>query len=356
MLNLKENRSGIRQIALFGLSLFCLCADVEGMIGSRMSARRQTGVGAQVSGEFVRALHGYCMEARKDVGDLRNDNRLGLFSRARDGEPVNQSNFGGIVAREGRKLIVAFPGTRTDQFAETLVADVKADLGVYPLWFGDGGFADAVGEPEILVHAGFARVVEGYWDDMVARIEEAGEFDEIYFTGHSKGGGVALLSALKYAQKQRIPRSTHKVKVFTFAAPAVFRGDPGVELFYRHIDGLDAVCLYKNTDMVPYSTQPFDCRHVGIQGNIDLLKEDVKKIGGGLFSIVKAGYHVYKKEWLKAVSELPNTFQPVFIENHYLEQFTGEQIDAEMEVINYNYQHHPEMSINFMGKKKYEER
>ena len=108
--------------------------------------------------------------------------------------------------------------------------------------------------------------------------------------------------------------------------------------------------------MVPYSTQPFDCRHVGIQGNIDLLKEDVKKIGGGLFSIVKAGYHVYKKEWLKAVSELPNTFQPVFIENHYLEQFTGEQIDAEMEVINYNYQHHPEMSINFMGKKKYEER
>ncbi len=246
MFSLKKNHSSIRQqIALFGLSLFCLCADVEGMIGSRMSVRQQTGVGAQVSGEFVRTLHGYCMEARRDVGDLRNNNRLGLFSRARDGEPVNQSNFGGIVVKEGRKLIVAFPGTRTDQFAETLVADVKADLGVYPLWFGDGGFSNAVGEYEILVHAGFARVVEGYWDDMMARIRESGDFDEVYFTGHSKGGGVALLSALKYAHEQRVPRNAHKVKVFTFAAPAVFRGDPGVELFYRYVHGLDTVCLYK---------------------------------------------------------------------------------------------------------------
>ena len=177
-----------RKTTLLSVLLCCLWTNVEGMYGGLIPKFRQEGVGAQLSPDFVKILCKYCQKARSDISELQEERGLKLFSSAGNDEPVNQSNFGGIVAMEGRKLIVAFPGTRTDQFLETFMVDVKIDIGVYPWWFGDGDFSESVGESKILVHAGFAREVEDHWNDMISCIDHCGEFDEIYFTGHSKGG------------------------------------------------------------------------------------------------------------------------------------------------------------------------
>lgn len=86
-------------------------------------------------------------------------------------------------------------------------------------WFNDF-HAELISAPHLTgrVHAGFWQALDSLWVPLVqevkARLNAAGGACKLYITGHSKGGGMAPLAAMRFAVEEGIIPT-----VCTFAAP-----------------------------------------------------------------------------------------------------------------------------------------
>ncbi len=165
----------------------------------------------------------------------------------------NNNEYVGIVRKIDDKLIVAFPGTRTDKnFFDDFLKDIQF-VG------NDGGYG-------VSAHSGFAKDVMKLLGNMIEKIKEQtknGNINEIWFTGHSKGGGEAILAALKFATyldsevKDNEPLSVfcneNRIRVFTFSAPAVI-DKKTKDCLYDCIGNHNIICAHRKSDMIPWSS------------------------------------------------------------------------------------------------------
>lgn len=137
----------------------------------------------------------------------------------------------GVVAADDDTVVIAFRGTEMQKWADALT-DLSALL--VP---GYGG----------RVHQGFKQAFEGITDEMEPLLKDHAH-KKFYLTGHSLGGALATLAAVKLHPK-------HKVEaVYTFGQPAV--GDqafadayPHPERHFRFINNLNKV--YDPVPLVP---------------------------------------------------------------------------------------------------------
>lgn len=125
------------------------------------------------------------------------------------------------VVWNDESIVVAFRGTQP-----TEVADIKADLNVWPDKAESGGW----------VHNGFQNALDKIWKD-VLNILDTHRDKELMICGHSLGGGMATVAASRL--KERHP------KLFTFGSPRVGNG--------KFVDSFKDVVHYRfvnNNDLV----------------------------------------------------------------------------------------------------------
>ena len=333
MFSLKKNHSSIRQqIALFGLSLFCLCADVSGMAAGRNQQNENFLAGTNIPGRVAHVLRNLCLkvydgqDGLNEVAGIERDFRLFLPDQAE-----RAGDLSGVVSRltGTNSLVVTFPGSRTES-PRLMGRDWVSNIDVLRPR-GDDGFSAQFGERDFLVHPGYARKVNGYWNNMMREIGNAGPFDEIYFTGHSKGGGVALLSALKYAHENQDLIGQHRIKVVTFCAPPVFWGAQGTQLFYGHLDHSDVARFYKTVDLVPSVPKITRLAHVGSEFPVSVWDGGFGAPWSPKFVWnAMRGFGVSRS--ISAVLAGVASLAGSVVGSHSMDQFTHTQIDQHIEV------------------------
>lgn len=119
-----------------------------------------------------------------------------------------------LVGTTGDGIVIAFRGT--------LVADIH-DLPSLLDWAQNFEAAPiAVTSMPGEVHSGFWRGLDTIWDEVLATVKTilAAGNKPIYVTGHSKGGGLAQLAAMRFKVAEIMP-----AKVYTYAAPRVGDAD-----------------------------------------------------------------------------------------------------------------------------------
>ena len=311
--------------------------------------------GPMVTYSHVDVLKGCCALSYSPVIELEKleeTDDVRLFFRE---ITHSESSFAGLTKKVGTTLVVAFPGTRTSHSMGTLMSDVKADISGLG---SDGGFvttlANTLAKKDIVAYPGFSKEVMLFYNEMFRRISSYDGISEIHFTGHSKGGGISILSALKYAVDSRVRFVKPSIKVFTFAAPPVLNA-VGVDFFHDIIGEYNAICIYNNTDIVPYSSMFFSLfswwgkdssyRHVGIQANIsktmskasDVKAEAEKIIADGIangWSMSLAAKHLLK----------------LSLASHGLDSFSCEAIREVMQRMRGRYSVNPYMDRNEIGR------
>jgi hypothetical protein len=175
-----------------------------------------------------------------------------------------------FVARRGEDIIIAFRGTAPSFYEFAFSADwannVEADL------VPDKDLSD------VDIHKGFRESLASTFSDVVkylnALLAERGKsIKGIYLTGHSKGGALAYIAALKL--KRLDPRLPIK-GVYTFAAPR-----PGGEKFSKTYESaLAAVPTWRfenRGDFVPHL--------VPQEAEADSLREYLALVGRHKFPI-----------------------------------------------------------------------
>ncbi|GGH01354.1 lipase family protein [Silvibacterium dinghuense] len=159
---------------------------------------------------------------------------------------VSESSIFGLVCwnADEKSLIVAIRGTKTPI---EWIADLDAVPAIWPRYPAAG-----------LVHMGFQLVYEhiaASIKDLVAPY--VAQADEIWVTGHSLGGALAILTAYDLAKSN----PTAKVpELYTFAGPRV--GNP---IFAADFDTLIPQCqrIVNFMDVVPQLPLPPAYEHVG---------------------------------------------------------------------------------------------
>lgn len=75
------------------------------------------------------------------------------------------------------------------------------------------------------VHEGFSDALDSVWDQMEPAIRQAraaaGDRGDVVFTGHSLGGGVGTLAALRATNEGLLPPDSSRTKVYPIASPRV---------------------------------------------------------------------------------------------------------------------------------------
>lgn len=147
----------------------------------------------------------------------------------------------------GNEVIIAFRGT----VPYTKGDDAAAQQRVLQDWLNDADFAPQT-DPELgQVHKGFRDAFYNLWPAIQQQIKSwqaAGKLGpqvNVYVTGHSKGGALAMLAALKLRADKLLPVT----EVDTFGAPRVGGADFATRYAAQGINGY----RYENQDdVVPH--------------------------------------------------------------------------------------------------------
>jgi triacylglycerol lipase len=119
------------------------------------------------------------------------------------------------------------------------------------LWPGEG-----------FVHTGFASALDAVWPEVAALLERYAAGRTLWFTGHSLGGALAMLAAVKY----RTEAQGSVDGVYTFGMPKV-----GNQKFTAAVDSLlkgRAFAILNEGDFVPwlpFMSDDFDTCAVGLR-------------------------------------------------------------------------------------------
>jgi triacylglycerol lipase len=153
----------------------------------------------------------------------------------------------GYIARCNGIAILAFSGTEPTSLADWIV-----DFSIHQN--ADG------------VHDGFEQGFRAVETELVSELGPGGAYGDapILITGHSLGGALAGVAALRFVTKSGIANQ-RILGVYTYGMPRVgdvnFASDYGTaglhERTYRFVDGDDIV------PQIPPSQNPFTFRHVG---------------------------------------------------------------------------------------------
>jgi pimeloyl-ACP methyl ester carboxylesterase len=181
------------------------------------------------------------------------------------GEPITSQRFvHGSFGRgycrimiNDKAVVVAFRGTREN--VDWYIANLRA----LPVRLRDCGLVTSV-----LVHKGFQKALDfrdktsgmRSFDAILSLLDEidVGRRD-LYITGHSLGGAIAVLFAAKLRHHRENLVKKNLRGIITFGAPA--SGLSGFHHFYGDLHGL-TLRLVNASDAVPYSP-PIGYRHVG---------------------------------------------------------------------------------------------
>lgn len=171
-----------------------------------------------------------------------------------------------LVGENGDGIVVAFRGT--------LPADIH-DLPSLMDWMDwmQNFDAVAVGVAGIpgKVHSGFWRGLDTLWDDVLAAVKKrkptGGAGRPLYITGHSKGGGLAHLAAMRFLAAGITP-----TEVFTFAAPRAGNG----EFAAAYNQAVSAFRYEYRDDIVPHL--PPDLQFVSALRNLPVLGERFREV------------------------------------------------------------------------------
>ncbi|HEX2748041.1 MAG TPA: lipase family protein [Verrucomicrobiales bacterium] len=156
-----------------------------------------------------------------------------------EGEPGPQ----GFITGGPRHIVIAFRGT------ELNVVDLLTDAWAQPVPLSSKVAGKA--------HGGFVRTFHGLWPDLKIKLESmrtAWPDAKIWITGHSLGGGLAVMAAATLTLEENIPVQG----LITFGAPVTgdvdFQGALTTVLggrYWRCIHELDMVTLDVNALHIP---------------------------------------------------------------------------------------------------------
>jgi hypothetical protein len=158
------------------------------------------------------------------------------------------------IFTRGNKVVIAYHGTRSRQDVAT---DINAAFTI-PDYLPNG----------YRVHAGFSHALEESWDDLYVKLQQHlkqnnlsindVEFD---ITGHSMGGALAKLAALRLNQCSGI----NKIKVATFGDPRVLASETA-ELYNKELGHQTLRIVQHYRDPVPMVGPGIaGYKHVGMQ-------------------------------------------------------------------------------------------
>ena len=167
----------------------------------------------------------------------------GVASAATDTQDGNRD--AGYVWHSGDELILAFRGTLPYSADEQ---DTSKQMTFIQDWLNDAN-AKPAADPELgQVHGGFEQAFQAVWPGLMQQItawQKVGKLSanpKVYVTGHSKGGALAMLAAVKLkAAKLTVTQVT------TFGAPRVGGAD-----FAKKYAGIDAIRYENDQDLVPH--------------------------------------------------------------------------------------------------------
>ncbi len=172
-----------------------------------------------------------------------------------DAHFLTANNTQVYVAGDDKNLVVAFRGSQSpeslDGLKDWLLTNANNFLIVPEGQIGTDFAAAGVGAR---FHRGFMQALADIWEPLIAEVESAQEAKErlLWVTGHSLGGGLALLAAWRFHR-----RFLSVNQVYTFGAPMVgnalaaeayqreFSGK-----IHRFVDRLDFVPLLPTVSLV----------------------------------------------------------------------------------------------------------
>ncbi len=143
-----------------------------------------------------------------------------------------------VLSESGRTGVLAFTGTEPDKLVDVLTDANAIFKGVREKAPG--------AEDAPRAHAGFHDSVEVLWSELSDALRDSSELERLYVTGHSLGGAMAVLAAMRIAE---LPEWNGLVRgVYTYGQPAV--GDLALaregearigSMYHRHRYGHDVV-------------------------------------------------------------------------------------------------------------------
>ncbi len=159
-----------------------------------------------------------------------------------------------VRSQDGRTAILAFRGTEPTSLINWLT---DAECAKYA--FG-GGY----------VHSGFFANVEALWGDISETVQTAigdGRLEELYITGHSLGGAMAVVAAARIFDDARLTEWQRRTRgIYTFGQPIVGDGE-----FKAHCDPVFGSFLFRHVyddDVVPClppTSVDSDFKHFGVR-------------------------------------------------------------------------------------------
>ena len=111
---------------------------------------------------------------------------------------------------------------------------------------------------EAKIHPGFVRLLLNSYENMnnaISKVCNENKFiqknTQIIFTGHSLGGALATLGALKYSLDNEIHKASNLVKVVSFCAPNLGNHDFH-NFFYENFNDANIIRVYTESDIISH--------------------------------------------------------------------------------------------------------